>query len=127
MVTSCSAWFLPNQAFRRWTSMPTPICLTCSFHHAATTDHTQGGNGPNDQDNENQGSRPSLPMPLIKGRDGIVKDLQGQSRGGLIDVQVPELISESREQQRCGLAGHAGKSEHDSGDHAGGCGTQCDR
>src|SRR5579864_6038765 len=64
------AWVEPNQAlsFETWT--PTPM-LVSSLEHAAAREDANGGGGNDDQHDENQGSCPSLAMPIIKGGDGV--------------------------------------------------------
>ena len=80
-----------------------------------------------DKDNQNQRARPCLPVPFIEGRDGIGENLQRQGRGRLVRLPIPELVSKGGEQQRRGFSGHAGKGQHDAGDHSGGGRAQRDR
>src|SRR5437868_3099206 len=89
MEMPCSAWFLPNQAFRSCTLIPTAT-LVSTFQDATTGDDAHRTHRHHDQYDEHQRARPSLAVPLVIGRDGVCKDLQRQSGCRLIRVQVPE-------------------------------------
>src|ERR1700733_14174773 len=77
--------------------------VLCRSKGAATYRDAHGGYSGYNQNNKNQRSRPSLPVPLIIRRDGVIEYLQGQRGGGLVSVEIPELVAKSREQQRSRL------------------------
>jgi hypothetical protein len=50
---------------------------------------------------------PSLPMPIIVGRDRIGKNLQWERSDGLAEAVIPKTIAESSEKERSRFAAYA--------------------
>src|SRR5688572_13262526 len=67
-LMSCSAWFLPNHAFRFFISMRTPMGLRGPLIHTATRDEADHADSSHDQNDQHQRTRPSLPVPFEIGR-----------------------------------------------------------
>src|ERR1035437_8106189 len=126
MSMEFSDWFLPYQAFSPRTSIPTPIRALRSLHHSAAGGDADGRHGAHDQDDQDQRSGPRLLVPIVIGRNGVGKNLQRERRGGLIQFQVPKLISKGGKQQGSGFSRHPGKRQHAAGDHASRSGAQRD-
>src|ERR1019366_10820981 len=118
--------FLPYQAFSPRTSIPTPIRALRSLHHSAAGGDADGRNRAHDQDDQDQRSGPSLLVPIVIRRNGIGKNLQRERRGGLIQFEVPKLISKSGKQQGSRFSCHPGKCQHTAGDHSRRSGAQRD-
>src|SRR5579872_933356 len=86
MLMSYKAWVLPNQAFSLSTWIPTPIVSVRSLEHTAAGHKSHGADRSNNQHNQDQRSRPGLTVPLIKGRDRVSENLQGERSRGLVHL-----------------------------------------
>src|ERR1700739_5120631 len=110
---SYNAWPLPYQAFSFSTWIPTPVL--CRSERAATNDVPHSRDRGNDKNDQNQSAGPSLPVPLVIGRNRVHENLQGQSRRRFVIAKIPELVAEGGKQQRRGFPANAGEGPHDSG------------
>src|ERR1022692_5111317 len=128
MSMEFSDWFLPYQAFSPRTSIPTPIgALRSPLQHSAAGGDADGRHRAHDQNDQDERSGPRLLVPIVIGRNGVGKNLQRERRGGLIQFQVPKLISKGGKQQGGGFSRHPGKRQHAAGDHSSGRRAQRDR
>src|SRR5580704_19353651 len=57
------------------------------------------------QAEQNESRRPSLPLPVFVGRDRVYVDHVRQGFDGLIPARAPVTIAEGGEQERSGLTG----------------------
>src|SRR5947209_20336036 len=83
-VISWSAWVVPNQALSSCTRMPGSM-LAGPLEHAPAGCEPYKNDGSHNGDDQDQRSSPGHAVPLLIGRDGIGKNLQGQSGSGLIE------------------------------------------
>src|SRR5205823_2472478 len=60
---------------------------------------------------------PSLPMPIIVGRDRIRKNLQWQRGDWLAEAVIPKMIAESGEKERSRFAANTSEGEKDPGNN----------
>src|SRR4029077_18845796 len=82
---------------------------------SARYDSSQHINAKNSGD-EHERAGPSLPMPIIVGRDCIGKNLQWERSDGLAEAVIPKTIAESSEKKRSRFAAYASKGEQNPGD-----------
>src|SRR5215469_9381889 len=104
MLIPCKASVLPNQAFRSRTSTAVAM-LAGSSQHAPQENESNQSRRTHNQDNQHQGSGPSLAVPFVVRRDGVGKNLQRKCRHGLTGIEVPELETERGQQQGRGFPG----------------------
>src|ERR1700686_2589418 len=117
ILMSYKAWVLPNQAFSLSTWIPTPIVSVRSLEHTAAGHKAHGADRSDNQHNQEQCSRPGLPVPLIEGGNGVSENLQGQRSRRLVHVPIPVLVAEGGKQQRSSFPGAPSESQHHAGDH----------
>src|SRR6185437_6527999 len=86
----------------------------------------EAGDDADDEDerDEDQGTRPGEPVPVVVGTDGIVEDLEWERGDRLRDRGGPELVAECREQERRRFAGGAGERHEHARDDAGAGGAE---
>src|SRR5579862_10000476 len=70
------------------------------------------------QTEQNESRRPSLPLPVFVGRDRVYVDHVRQGFDGLIPAGTPVAIAESGEEERSSFSGNASKREQDCGENA---------
>jgi hypothetical protein len=75
---------------------------------------------------EHERTGPSLPMPIIVGRDRIGKNLQWERSDGLAKAVIPKTIAKSSEKERSRFAAYASQGEQNPGDDSPGRGLHHD-
>ena len=82
---------------------------------SASQDSYKHINAENSAD-EHECASPSLPVPVIVGRDRIGKNLQRERRDRLAEAVIPKTIAESSEKQRSRFAAHTSEGEQNPRD-----------
>src|SRR3954470_6274180 len=80
-----------------------------------------------DDENEDEGGRPGVAMPLFIGTGCVGEDRERKGRHRLIDIEAQVLAAQRGEQERRGLAGNAGDREQAAGHDTGQGGAEHDR
>src|SRR6476620_5521852 len=65
---------------------------------------------------EHKGAGPRLTMPVVIGRNGIGKNLQGERCDRLTQAVVPKPVAESSEKERCRFAANARQRQQNASD-----------